>query len=451
MFSWPVHAGRDARSRAVHNAGMALSTKTAGFPAARPSRAIPVKSLQPSIWRGRLGVNAFTWGTLFCCLVLQRFAIPAGGLKISVATPLVLGLAAWALASGTLVIERRRMALYCGLCAVALFSVATQINLPLAMAPRMSLTSLYYWLAITAFAVLRFRHSVSETAFFRLVSLVLAALAVAGLVQFVLQFVGISFFSFIGVVPDQFLIEEQYNVTIPIDRGLNKSNGLFLVEPSVFSQFMAVGVVVEALYFRRAAFLALFFVALLSSMSGTGWMVVGSYIVVLAISAGRRGLIGAILLAAGCALAFAALSVALPDFADMMSGRVYEFTLPGTSGHERFVTPFLALQDLLNAAPWVSVTGVGPGASEQLMIPYIYHLNTPIKVLMEYGIFGLMLYLGLLTWGTRTKRQTTLLAPLMVLLLLTGGYHQFSPILFAVLLIGTVAFVHQDEVRVNSA
>ncbi len=428
---------------------MAFSTKTAEFTAARPSRAIPVTALQPSIWRGRLGVNAFTWGTLFCCIVLQRFAIPAAGLKISMATPLVLSLAAWAVASGTLVIERRRMALYCGLCAVALFSVATQINLPLAMAPRMSLTSLYYWLAITGFAVLRFRHAVSESAFFRIVSFALAALAVAGLAQFALQFVGISLFAFTGIVPDQFLIEEQFNVTIPIDRGLNKSNGFFLVEPSVFSQLMALAVVIEALYFRRTAYLAMFFVALLSSMSGTGWLVLGSYIAVLAISAGRRGLLGAILLAAGCALAFTALSVVLPDFADMMSGRVYEFTLPGTSGHERFVTPFLALQDLLNAAPWVSVTGVGPGASEQLMIPYVYHLNTPIKVLMEYGIFGLLLYLGLLTWGTRTRRQWTLLAPLMVLLLLTGGYHQFSPILFAVLLVGTVAFVHQDETHVN--
>ena len=403
-------------------------------------------ALQPSVWRGRLGVNAFTWGTLFCCLVLQRFAIPLAGLKVSIATPLVLGLAAWAVASGTLVIERRRMALFCGLCAVALFSVATQFNLPLAIAPRMSLTSLYYWLAITGFAVLRFRHSVNETAFFRLVSLALAALAVAGLAQFVLQFVGVSFFAFTGVVPDDFLIEEQYNVTIPIDRGLNKSNGFFLVEPSVFSQFMALAVVVEALYLRRVAYLVLFFVALLSSMSGTGWLVLGSYIAVLAISAGRRGLLGAILLAAGCALAFTALSVVLPDFADMMSGRVYEFTLPGTSGHERFVTPFLALQDLLNAAPWVSVTGIGPGASEQLIVPYIYHLNTPIKVLMEYGIFGLLLYLCLLTWGTRTKRQWMLLTPLMVLLLLTGGYHQFSPILFPVLLVGTVAFVHQGEI-----
>ena len=212
---------------------------------------------------------------------------------------------------------------------------------------------------------------------------------------------------------------------------------------------MAVGVIIEALYFRRTVFLALFFAALLSSVSGTGWMVLGSYIAVLAISAGRRGLLGAILLAAGCALAFTALSLVLPEVADMMSGRIYEFTLPGTSGHERFVTPFLALQDLLDAAPWVSVTGVGPGASEQLIIPYIYHLNTPVKVLMEYGVFGLIFYICLLTWGTRTKRQATLLAPLMVLLLLTGGYHQFSPILFAVLLIGTVAFVHQDEPQAN--
>jgi len=428
---------------------MALSTKTAGFPAARPSRAIPVRPLQPSIWRGRLGVNAFTWGTLFCCLVLQRFAVPAGGLKISVATPLVLGLAAWAVASGTLVIERRRMALYCGLCAVALFSVAAKINLPLAIAPRMSTTSLAYWLAITAFAVLRFRHSVSEAAFFRIVSLALAALAVAGLAQFVLQFAGLSFFAFTGIVPGQFLIEEQYAVVIPMDHGLNRSNGFFLIEPSVFSQFMAVGVVVEALYSRRATYFALFFAALLSSSSGTGWMVLGSYIAVLAVSAGRRGLIGAILLAAGCALAFAALSVVLPDIADTMSGRMYEFTLPGTSGNERFVTPFMALRDLLGAAPWAFVTGAGPGGSEQLMVPYFYALNTPVKVLMEYGIFGLLFYLGLLTWGTRTKRQAMLLVPLMVLLLLTGGYHQFSPILFAVLLMGTVAFVHQDDARVN--
>ena len=82
-------------------------------PFPRGARAISAIPLRNAAWRGRLSVEAFTWGTLFSCLVLQRFAVPAGGeLKISVATPLVLGMAAWALMSGTLIIDRRRMALY---------------------------------------------------------------------------------------------------------------------------------------------------------------------------------------------------------------------------------------------------------------------------------------------------------------------------------------------------
>lgn len=421
---------------------------TLDHPPPRGTRAIPVAPLRRAVQRGRLSVEAFTWGTLFSCLALQRFALPAGGdLKISIATPLVLGLAAWALLSGTLVIDRVRMMLYFGLCAVALFSVGAKINLPLGIAPRMSTTSLAYWLAITAFAALRFRVSMSETAFFRIVTLCLIAVAAAGLAQFVLQFVGLSLFSFSGIVPDSLLIEDQYAVATPTSFGF-KSNGFFLIEPSVFAQFMGIGVIVEALYFRRPIYFALFFIGLLISVSGTGWMILGSYIIVLAISAGIRGLLGAIALTLACAIAFAALSFILPDVADMMSSRLTEFTLPGTSGYERFVTPYMALQSVLDAAPWTIVTGVGPGGSEQLTVPYFYRLNTPVKVLMEYGAFGLMFYLGLLVVGKRTRRQLMLLPPLLVLLLLTGGYHQFSPILFAVLLIGTVAFVHRDQISV---
>ena len=439
-----VHTGTLNREHITRMAPTVI--ESIEHPLPRGRQAIPVAPLRPVVWRGQLSVGAFTWGTLFSCLILQRFALPAGGdLKISVATPLVLGLALWALASGTLIIDRGRMALYFGLCAVALFSVGAKINLPLGIAPRMSTTSLAYWLAITAFAVLRFRHSVSETSFFRIVSLSLAIIAAAGLIQFVVQFAGLSLFSFGSIIPGNLLIEDQYAVAIPMDFGLYKSNGFFLIEPSVFSQFMAVGIIVEALYFRRLTYLSLFFAALLVSVSGTGWMVLGSYIVVLAFSSGLRGLFAAILLAGGSALAFTILSLVLPNVADMMSSRVTEFTLPGTSGHERFVTPFMALQSVLDAAPWTIVTGVGPGGSEQLTVPFFYRLNTPIKVLMEYGAFGLMFYLGLLMLGTRTKRQTMLLVPLMVLLLLTGGYHQFSPILFAVLLIGTVSFVHRSQ------
>ena len=404
------------------------------------------RAARAGVWRplarGHLGVAGFTWATLFCCLVLQRFAFPAGGsLKISIATPLVLGLAVWALACGTLVIERRRMALYFGLCAVAAFSVGTQMNLPLAIAPRSSVTSLAYWLAITAFATLRFRAPVAEGAFLRTASLAFQVVAVAGLLQFVLQFAGIRLFEFTGIVPDRFLIEDQYAVTIPMGFGLNRSNGFFLVEPSVFSQVMALGIVCEALSARRPSRFALLFAGLVVSVSGTGWMVLGSFIVVLGVASGIRGLLGALLMAAAGALAFAALSVTLPDVAESMASRLTEFTLPGTSGHERFVTPFLALQSVLMEAPWALFTGVGPGGSEQLAVPYFYRLNTPVKVLMEYGILGLGFYVALLLRAERPHAQALLTAPAMVLLLITGGYHQFSPILFLICLLCSVAYL----------
>lgn len=403
------------------------------------------RSMGRALWRGYLDVDSFTWLTLFSCLVLQRFALPAGSsLKISVATPIVLGLAGWGLLSGTLVIERRRMALFCGLCAVACFSVATQINLPLAIAPRMSLTSLEYWLAITSFAVLRFRRPMSESAFFGIVTFCFQIVAIAGIAQFVLQFVGVRLFEFTGIVPDRLLIEDQYAVVIPMDLGLNRSNGFFLVEPSVFSQVMALAIVVEAQFFRRPYRLALFFAGLLVSVSGTGWMVLGSYIVVLAIGSGKRGLLGALLMVAGCAIAFAVLSFVSPGTADMMSSRVSEFGMVGTSGNERFVTPFMALNSVWQAAPWTAWTGIGAGASEQLSVPYFYRLNTPVKILMEYGVFGLLFYMGLLIKGTRTHGQTLVLIPALVLLLVTGGYHQFSPVLFLILLICSVGYVRPD-------
>ena len=92
---------------------MALPTiETLDSPPPRRTRAIPVAPLRRSVQRGQLSVEAFTWGTLFSCLALQRFAVPAGGdLKISIATPIVVGLAAWALLSGPLVLDRLRMML----------------------------------------------------------------------------------------------------------------------------------------------------------------------------------------------------------------------------------------------------------------------------------------------------------------------------------------------------
>jgi len=394
---------------------------------------------------GYVSCETLTWITLVSGLMLQRFVFPAGGsLKISIATPLVLGATGWALLCNSIVIERRRLSMYLGLLAVAFLSTAVQYNLPLAIAPRMSLTSLAYWLAITAFAVVRFRQPMGERTFFGMVSLAIQIVAVAGVAQFMLQFVGIRLFEFTGIVQDRFLNEDQFAVVLGLEGGLFRSNGFFLVEPSVFSQVMALGIIVEAQVFRRPGRFALFFAGLLMSVSGTGWLVLSSYVLVLAIGAGPRGLLGAIALAAAGAIAFGGLSLALPDIAEAMTSRLTEFTYAGTSGNERFVTPFMALNFVWTQAEWAAFTGTGPGSAEQLMVPFFYRMNAPVKILIEYGLFGLFFYLGLLLRGTRTSRQFFLLPPCLVLLLVAGGYHQFSPILFIVVLLCDCAFLKSE-------
>ena len=397
--------------------------------------------------RGHVTWEAFCAITLASCLFLQRLALPAAGLKISVATPVVLALAAWALLEGTLVVEWRRLQMFLGLVAVALFSTAVHINVPIGIAPRISTTSLLYWLAVTAFATLRFRRPVDQDAFFAIASWFLQVMAIAGIAQFLLQFVGLGLFTFRDIIPDQFLIEEQYNVVIPMDSGMLKSNGFFEVEPSVFSQMMALGIMFEVLQGRRLLRLAVLFAGLLLSFSGTGWMVFGTFVAVLAVGAGRRGLFGAVMLVIIGTLAFTALSYALPDAAAMMTSRVNEFALPGSSGHLRFVTPFQAIEAVWQFAPWTAVTGVGPGAAELLAVPFLYSLESPVKILLEYGWGGLFFYMALLITGQRTRAQLILLLPCLVLLMVTGGYHQFSPILFPIVLVCDVAFLRDQPVK----
>jgi hypothetical protein len=77
-------------------------------------------------------------------------------------------------------------------------------------------------------------------------------------------------------------------------------------------------------------------------------------------------------------------------------------------------------------------------------LPYVYHVNTPLKLLLEYGIAGLGLYLAAILSARRTRRQRTLVLPMLVLLLLTGGYHQFAPMLFLVVLVITVARLEES-------
>ena len=295
-------------------------------------------------------------------------------------------------------------------------------------------------LLLTSFATLSFAHPVDEARFFRLVNLFFALIAASGILQFVVQFAGVSIFTFSEFLPKAMLFEVGYNLKIMAGVGnLFKSNGFFLIEPSVFSQFMALALIIEIMAFGRLGYLALFLGGLLLSLSGTGWLVIAGFVVATGIGMGGRGLIIALGTLLFLTLALTAALFLAPDLAEGVTDRLDEVTRPGTSGHNRFVTPFWVLSDVMGPDPVRLLVGIGAGVSERLNFTYEYDVNTPIKVAMEYGVPALIAYVLLFILGRRTTLQRVLVVPIFVLFFFAGGYQQFAPVLFPILLIMSVA------------
>ena len=199
--------------------------------------------------------------------------------------PIGLALGAWGLAHGTLVLHRGRTALYLGLVGLALLGASWHAMSPGTFDAAPSTNSLLHFLGITALATLSFAAPVDESAFFARVNYLLVIIAGLGIAQFAAQFVGLRLFAFTGLVPANFLLEQGYNLEIPVSIGETlKSNGLFLIEPSVFSQFMAVGLMIEMLTARRPVYFGLFTAGLLLSLFTGGYQQFPPVLLLLAIA-----------------------------------------------------------------------------------------------------------------------------------------------------------------------
>lgn len=377
---------------------------------------------------------------LFASLFLQRFGIPFGVKPLNVVGPLGLGVAVYGLIRGTLAFQTTRLVTFLVLTALLLAGMIHQVTSPNGIAGPPIINSLLQFLLLTSFATLTFAAPVDEARFFRQVTGFLAIIAVAGLLQFAAQFVGISIFAFSDFLPASMLFETGYNLKIGTGVGLTlKSNGFFLVEPSVFSQIMALALIIEILAFRRIGYLVLSMAGLVLSLSGTGWIVLASFILATGVGMGKRGLVIAFGTLLIITVAMILVVFLAPDIAAAFAERFDETARPGTSGFVRFVTPFWVLGDIMERDPVAAFLGIGAGVSERLTLPYEYTVNTPVKVAVEFGFPALVAYVLLFVSGRKSAIQGALVVPATVLILFGGGYQQFPPVLFLILLLIGVA------------
>lgn len=380
-----------------------------------PTPAVPVApaALQARNW-SRL---ALQFAPLIAVTFLAKLAVPPlGAMGLGIDVPVILAATLAGLVSGVLHVHTARLTLYLAMLAwlgcwqlflgepfsAASLTLLAALFLPLAMQLRPEAgsptngadTSEATGAAADPTVLRALGVMVSLATFF----------AVCGLLQFVLQpWIGAAAaFPVEHLVRPAWLIQ-RFNMLIPVvmDGNALKANGVFFLEPSFFSQFMALGLLLELSLRNRLRRIVLLGAALAVSYSGTGLAVAAVGLLGLVVVKGRWDvlLLGALLL-----LLAWLLGDALP--VQPLLGRVAEFQSTNSSGSARFV----AWIDMFELHWWQDPLRVlfGAGAGSFAAQAAVARQPTAemsfAKVLFEYGVTGAVLFFGFLVYAFNSVR-----------------------------------------------
>jgi len=228
--------------------------------------------------------------------------------------------------------------------------------------------------------------------------------AACGLLQFVMQpLLGVALaFPVEHGLPKLFLIQA-FNPLIPVNYGedMLKSNGVFFLEPSFFSQFVALGLLAELSLRNRLPRVALLVAGLAVSYSGTGLVVAAVGGLALVAVKGRWDLL---LLLALVVLVLLLLGDASPLMP--LLRRASEFQSTRSSGSARFV----GWIDMFQRQWWPEPSRVlfGAGAGSFMPAAAVARQATAemsfSKMLFEYGITGALLFFAFLVYAFNSVR-----------------------------------------------
>lgn len=383
---------------------------------------------------------------LFFCIFLQRFALPIGTGTSQLAVSFVLAylVFGYMLLRGRLMVSPALAMLFCGVMALMTVSLAIADE----KASLMSFIYLFTIYVLYAFK-LRYREGVFEHTLHSYQGLMVVA-AVFGIVQFASQFVigPELMFPIDTYFPEELLFRETFNVMIPLayESEIMKSNGVFFLEPSFFSQFLGLSIIIELTRRQSLWRLVIYCAALLVSYSGTGLSMVVLFLPWILY---RRGNIQ-ILVWGAIAVAFLVIAGESLNLS-RMADRLQEFGEPESSGFARFISPIYLIRDFLLDSARGFFFGFGPGAIDDFVKAsrvggYLAHDPTWIKLLFEYGFIA---FLGLLTYVvtalTHGTRDKVLCVAIIYLYLFLGGYLLNS--MMHALFIALMAW-HSDPARV---
>lgn len=370
--------------------------------------------------------------------VFQRFVVP--GTVVSIALPVAFGVVIALGIGGHVVADASRTVLYAVAaagCCVASLLASMWGGLELSISSLALLLVVYLPCCARVRPELRQRFPELLTFFQRL--MVVAAVACVG--QWAAQAVGWQFEDLLKPLPPGLLVATtDYNLSNPIYYGSSifKSNGIVFLEASFASQFLALAIIIEILLGRSRWRLILFGAALLTTVSGTGLVLLAFGLLVLA---GRRG--GRWATRAGAAVLVAVVVVSATPAGALLADRSTETSQNGSSGNARFVAPYEQVVAALSADTPALLVGRGAGAvsnDEAFFNPLGIEANYPAvpKLLGEYGLPATLLFLAFLLalFLARVPSPTLGLMACMLLFVLSGALLQPQTVYLVWLLTG---------------
>ena len=190
-------------------------------------------------------------------------------------------------------------------------------------------------------------------------------------------------------------------------------NGVFFLEPSALSQYLALAVVLEVTFFRRIGRIALFLVAVLACLAVSGPATLLLTLPFWGRALGRRLAIPVVVV--GVALLGLA---ALSGWLDPLLARSGEIGNDQSSGHARIMLPLEQIASIIGD-PRFLLSGLGPGASVKGTNAVQWPFS---KLLLEYGLAtAVVFHVFLLTAVLESPPSRVVATVMLIPFLFFGG------------------------------
>ena len=391
------------------------------FPASPPFRPGPAAAGADIAGAGSLLAGLLLYTPLLSTTLLAKLSVPPfAAQSLSIAYLFIFLALAVGVVFGQLRLDSRRLSFY-------LLFVGCIGTVQLVRGEPFSLTSmLFLGLLHLAYVFYLPRQGDSSARALDFFLGLASVVALLGIAQYGLQFVlGPRYaFPIENFVPGEFLIKG-FNMQAPIAYGVAtyRANGVFLAEPSFFSQLMAVAIVVELLSRNRLWRVLLYGLALVVSHSGTGLLVLAVCGPLLLLLHRRWELLW-------LALFGLLLAVVLGDLLDLdkLTGRIGEFGAVRSSAYARFIGGFALFDHYLWPDPVKALFGHGPGLFPDYAarLPFPVAEMTLFKMVFEYGLLGAAGYFAFIFYCVfRSPAPVIARLAVALTLLLSGPFIPF--------------------------